>query len=142
MPQLKKSWLLPLSGQKKFITSVLGYRLSKEVDRGRFEVVTESFLDVHDLDSEQPDVVIYNKQKDYHADLIIENVTDDDLENAIRSMEIFRKIYHISEAFVLNISKMEWYKVGDTTTRSDYSNVFNIKLDTLLASGLSTYSPR
>ena len=105
-------------------------------------MVTESFLDVHDLDSEQPDVVIYNKQKDYHADLIIENVTDDDLENAIRSMEIFRKIYHISEAFVLNISKMEWYKVGDTTTRSDYSNVFNIKLDTLLASGLSTYSPR
>ena len=63
MAVLLRNWQDPETGRKKFIASVLLYHLSKKVNRNRFEVVQEGYLDLADLNSEQPDIIIYDKEK-------------------------------------------------------------------------------
>jgi len=133
MLTLHKSWLDPRSGEKKFLASIIGYTLSKNLDRKNFEVVNESFIDWSDPFSEQPDVVIYNLNQHHQTISVLEIADSGELEDIICSLGINAKIYHIPEAFIYDIDKDCWYRISsDKIETSSYSNIFNIDFRELL----------
>lgn len=138
MLTLHKSWLDPRSGEKKFLASILGYTLSKNLDRKNFEVVNESFIDWSDPFSEQPDVVIYNLNQGHQTISVLEIAESGELDDIICSLVINSKIYQIPEAFIYDIDKDTWYRItGDKIENTSYSNVFNIDFHELLDSSKS-----
>lgn len=139
MAQLIKGWMEPASGQKKFIASVLAYELSKKLDRARFEVVNESFIDIHDIHSEQPDVVVYDKAANYRPSLIIECVNEASRSEVINTLEVLRNIYNFNEAFVYDIDRSEWYKVSENVNQESLSGQFLFSMEKLLSDGLQSY---
>jgi hypothetical protein len=141
MEHLQKSWLLPLSGQKKFTASTLSYSLSKLLNRKDFEVVNESYVDIHDLNSEQPDVIIYNRNNDYKPAMMIELTNHSSLESTLHTIEIIAKIHHVPEAFVLDFDKQKWFRIADSVvTSSAASKVFGLDLQQILSNSLMRYS--
>ncbi len=142
MSHLYKSWQNPDSGQKKFLSSTLMYHLSKNINKDLFEAVNESYIDVTDINSEQPDLVIYDKQNKFRPALIIECVSDVDEADAIRTIEILCSIYHIKEGFIYNFEREHWKKVGSDSTliaSNAHSDVLGINIDRTLADGLLRY---
>lgn len=138
MLTLHKSWLDPRSGEKKFLASIIGYTLSKNLDRKNFEVVNESFIDWSDPFSEQPDVVIYNLNQHHQTISVLEIADSGELDEIICSLSINAKIYHIPEAFIYDIDKDCWYRITDEKIEnSSYSSVFNIDFRELLDSSKS-----
>lgn len=72
MKQLLKSWLPKISGTKKYLAVDIALQLSRIINRRKFEVVYEGFIDLHNIDSEQPDIVVYHKENNLQAVMIIE----------------------------------------------------------------------
>ncbi|MBK9637864.1 MAG: hypothetical protein IPO63_08600 [Bacteroidetes bacterium] len=133
MKYLEKSWAAAGSGQKKFLASILTYGLSKKLKRKDFEAVNESYIDLKDSNSEQPDVVVYDLNNNFTPAIAIECVTGEDLPSTIRSMEILSGLYHISESFVLDIEQFKWYRISNNKVESNsYSRFFSLDLKEVL----------
>lgn len=139
MAQLVKGWRGSTSGQKKFIASILAYELSRQLDRRRYEVVNESFIDINDLNSEQPDVVVYDKQDRYKPALVIECVSHDNRESAINTLDVLRTIYKLDEAFVYDIDHSDWYHLRNGVNKEPFCKNFNFSMQLLLNRGLNGY---
>jgi len=139
MAQLVKGWMGSTSGQKKFIASILAYELSRHLDRNRYEVVNESFIDINDLDSEQPDVVVYDKKDRYKPALVIECVNDDNRESTINTLEVLKTIYKIDEAFVYDMDHSDWYHLKEGVNKEPFSEYFDFSMQNLLTKGLNGY---
>ena len=138
MLTLHKSWLDPRSGEKKFLASIIGYTLSKNLDRKNFEVVNESYIDWSDPFSEQPDVVIYNLNQHHQTISVLEIADSGELEDIICSLGLNAKIYQIPEAFIYDIDKDCWYRiVSGKIENTSYSSLFNIDFRELLDAGKS-----
>jgi len=135
MKQLLKSWLPIISGTKKFLAADLAFRLSRNINRRTFEVVFEGFVDLHNPESEQPDIVIYHKNENLRPVMIIEICDVDNMENTTRAIEMLSVIYHIEESFVYNIADEKWYLLKKGSTRFEpgsYSEFFKTDLNKLL----------
>ncbi|CAN5624360.1 hypothetical protein BH11BAC2_BH11BAC2_26600 [soil metagenome] len=140
MPKLEKGWLNPFSSRKKFISTSLSYGLSKLIDSKKFVAVSESYVDVHDLNSEQPDVVIYDVKNDFSPCMIIECSEHSDLQLTLNSMEIISNIYHVPEAFVYDLDQHSWYKVGSSSQKTDSrNNLLGCDLELALNQSLLRY---
>ena len=141
MKHLEKSWTTTGSGQKKFLASVLTYGLSKLLRRKEFEAVNESYIDLQDSDSEQPDVVVYDLKDHFSPAIVIECSTSEDLSSTIRSMEIVSELYHVPEAFVLDMEQLQWYRISNEKTETNsFSKLFSIDLKEVLDSIMKRYS--
>lgn len=135
MKHLLKSWLPLISGTKKFLAADLSHRLSRLINRRKFEVVYEGFIDLHNIDSEQPDIVVYDKEDNLHPVMIIEFCDNENAEDTFRTIEILSRIYHIRESFVYNIENNIWYELKngeDAFGISTYSDFFKMDLNRLL----------
>ncbi|MBP7166069.1 MAG: hypothetical protein KBB64_00255 [Bacteroidia bacterium] len=141
MAVLLRNWQDPETGRKKFIASVLLYHLSKKVNRNRFEVVQEGYLDLADLNSEQPDIIIYDKEKGYHPVLLIEMVHSGEWEKMAGNISILKQMYQIEETFLYNLDLCNWSAIDTAAVHSgfDYSRTFNLYLDRVLNEGLNNY---
>lgn len=141
MKHLEKSWAAAGSGQKKFLAAILTYGLSKLLRRKEFEAVNESFIDLQDSDSEQPDVVVYDLKNHFSPAIVIECSTSEDLSETIRSMEIVSELYHVPESFVLDMEQLKWYRISNEKTESNsFSKLFSIDLKEVLDSITNSYS--
>ncbi len=141
MKHFEKSWLSPLSGRKKFTAFNLSYSLSKLLDRKKYEVVNESYIDLHDLESEQPDIIIYDINADYKPALLIELTDHEGLDSTIRTMEIVSNLYHVPESFVFDFDKQNWYRVnGSNVLPTSSSEKFGLNLQSILSNSLMKYS--
>src|SRR3954468_17739536 len=109
MKQLLKSWLPIISGTKKFLAADLSFRLSRKIDRRIYEVVFEGFIDSHNPESEQPDIVIYHKNDNLKPVMIIEICDRENIESTCHVIETLSMIYHIDESFVYDLENDKWY---------------------------------
>jgi hypothetical protein len=133
MHKLHKSWLDPRSGEKKFLASIIGYTLSKNLDRKNFEVVNESYIDWSDPFSERPDVVIYNLNQHHQTISVLEIADSGELEDIICSICINARIYQIPESFIYDLDKDCWYRIASgKIENTSYSSLFNIDFRELL----------
>lgn len=135
MKNLLKSWLPLISGTKKFLAADLAHRLSRIINRRKFEVVYEGFIDLHNFDSEQPDIVVYNKEENLHAVLIIEICEKENLESTFRTIEILSRIYHIPESFIYDLENEKWFLLKNGSEKfetNSFSNYFDTDLNKLL----------
>ena len=140
MSTLKKSWALPTAGYRKFIASVLSYALSKELDRKKFEVVHEGNIDLHNPESDTPDVIVYDKKNNASPALIVELCFNNNEEDTLRTVEIIRELYAVKEAFVYNIEADTWKCfTPDEVVFTSTSNLFKIELNELLSTYLHRY---
>lgn len=134
MKQLLKSWLPLLSGTKKFLAADLAHRLSRIINRRKFEVVFEGFIDLHNIDSEQPDVVVYHKENNFHPVMIIEICDKENIESTMRTIEILSKIYHIEESFIYDLENKNWLLLKNNSQvyeKSGYSDYFDFDINKL-----------
>lgn len=140
MSTLKKSWTLPTAGYRKFIASVLAYALSKELDRKIFEVVHEGNIDLHNPESDTPDVIVYEKKNNAAPTLIVELCFNNNEEDTLRTVEIIRELYSVKEAFVYNIEADTWRGCSPfQLVFSSSSKLFKIELNELLSAYLHRY---
>jgi len=141
MAHLAKGWLTPFSSRKKFSSSALSYSLSKILDRRFFEVVHESNIDIHDLASEQPDVIVYDKKSDYKPLLLIEITNHRTLNDTLNSLKVMADVYHVPEAFVYDIDQQSWFRISDRIiSKSSESNFFGINLQAVFKDSLKRYA--
>lgn len=141
MSVLLRNWQDPLTGKKKFISSVLLYHLSKRVDKARFEVVQEGYLDLMDLNSDQPDIIIYDKENGYHPVMLIEMVHAGEWEKMAGNIAVLKQLYQLKETFLYDLDSGKWSAIDTASIQSgfDYSRTFNIYLDSILNEGLNNY---
>lgn len=142
MSHLLKSWQYPDAGSKKFISSTLMYHLFKSIDNQHFEVVTESFIDIADINSEQPDLIIYDRFNHFHPALILECVSNAEEADILHTISLLCRIYHIEEGFIYNMERSQWKKVGQNSSvheETSYSSLLHLDMDTILRKGLSRY---
>jgi hypothetical protein len=142
MKNLLKSWLPATSGTKKFLAAALSHKISKVLNRKKFEVVFEGFIDLHNFDSEQPDIVVYNKEENMNSVMIIEFCSKENLEPAFTTIEILSKIYHIRESFIYDIDKTTWHLLKNGSEKfevNNFSEYFNMNMDQLLAEEISSF---
>lgn len=132
MTTLKKGWTLPEAGHRKFIASSIVYALSKFLDRKKYEVVHEGNLDLHNPNSDTPDITVYERDNNYEPIMMIELCFDANEKDTVRSVEIIREIYKIEEAFVYNFESDHW-------NIHSQSDLFNIDLRKLLDQQLLRY---
>lgn len=136
MKHLLKSWLSLLSGPKKFLAADLSHRLSRIINRRKFEVVFEGFIDLHNIDSEQPDVVVYHKEDNLRPVMILELCNKENLDATMRTIEIISKIYHIEESFIYEMESKTWYLLKLNSTVFEprgYSDYFHIDINKLVS---------
>lgn len=141
MSVLIRNWQDPETGKKKFIASVLLYHLSKRVNKTRFEVVQEGYLDLMDLNSDQPDIIVYDKQQGYKPVLLIEMVHSGEWEKMAGNIAVLKQVYQIGETFLYDLDSGKWSAIDTASVQSgfDYSRIFNIYLDSILNEGLNNY---
>jgi len=140
MATLEKSWTRPEAGHRKFIATVLTHALSRQLMRTNFEVVQEGNIDLHNPDSDAPDVIIYDIRNNYTPVLMIELCTNATVEDTLRTVEIIREIYFVNEAFVYNIDSEEWHAITPgKLTFTSISNQFKVELSELLQHYLHRY---
>jgi len=142
MIHLEKSWLPPIAGRKKFFSSAFYHKLSQELDKKRFDIVYEGYSDPFDLDSEQPDVIVYDKKNSVHPVLIIEFCTDSSEEDVLRIIQVIREVYEAREAYVYNVESERWFKfsnVTEETPNTSFNTILGIDLKQILNKGISKY---
>lgn len=135
MKQLLKSWLPIISGTKKYLAADLAHQLSRIINRRKFEVVYEGFIDLHNIDSEQPDIVIYDKENNLKAIMIVEICDNENFLSTRRTIEILSQIYQLEESFIYNMDTEKWYliKKGDLAFEANsWSLYFWIDLNKLM----------
>lgn len=136
-----KSWLSEQSPVQKFLSSVLAHHLSRTFNRREFEVVLDSFIDFHNMESDVADIVVYNVKKNFSTDLIIEFCHADDFKSTITSLEIITEIYKVREAFIYNTTTSEWFLISEgLRMKSSHSRVFKIDLNEILLQAKSRYA--
>ncbi len=141
MKHFEKSWSQPLSGHKKFIAAMLSHSLSKLLNRRIFEVVNESFIDLQDWKSEQPDVIVYDIKDEYKPAMLIEFTDHAGLDSTIRTMEILSDLYHVPEAFIFDFETQKWFRInGHDVQESASSEKFGFNLQNILSQSLLQYS--
>jgi len=131
----EKSWTNQrVSSTKKFLSRILTYRLSRELNHAKFEVVYEGNIDRKDLSSEQPDVLIYNSENNFAPVDAIE-ICD---SSSVTEMKIAGKNlmerYALKEFFIFDYTLLEWHRLlrgSDEFTRELYSPLFKLKLNVL-----------
>lgn len=136
MNHLIKSWLPPGSGTKKFLAADLAHRLSRIINRRQFEVVLEGYIDLHNVESEQPDIVVYDKGNNLQSALIIELCDSQNLVFTIHTLEILLKIYGLNESFVYNYEQNCWLRISadqQVPVEDSYSVLFKTDLNDLIA---------
>ena len=142
MTHLEKSWLPPIAGRKKFFSSAFYHKLSQELDRKKFDIVYEGYADPFDLDSEQPDVVVYDKMNSINPVLIIEFCNDCNEEDVLRTIQVIREVYEAKEAYVYNFQSDRWFKfpnVPEQKAGTSFSNLLGIDMNITFNKSLSKY---
>lgn len=135
MKHLLKSWLPPVAGTKKFLAANLAHRISRILNRRKFEVVVEGYLDLHNSDSEQPDIIVYEKDNGLKPVMMIELCGEPEYESTTRTMEILSGIYRVKESFVFHLATGKWLKTGlnhPITEESAFSSILKASLMDLL----------
>jgi hypothetical protein len=142
MVHLEKSWLPPIAGRKKFFTSAFYHKLSQEIDKKRFDIVYEGYADPFDLDSEQPDVVVYDRKGGFGPALLIEFCNDSNEEDVLRTIQVIREVYEAKEAYVYNFQSDRWFKfsnVPEQKSVTSFSNLLGLDMNKTFNSSLSKY---
>lgn len=141
MTELNTIWLDPEASTSKFLASVCMHRLSKMLNRRFYEAVVEGFLDLQDADSLQADLVVYDKQDQYHSRVVIHFTGHALSEAEFSDIALQLRCYNISEGYIYNFTSCEWIKIGlnGSAAFTDQSEVLGIALDTVLMEGLSAY---
>jgi|GEM_PF-3356724 len=142
MIHLEKSWLPPIAGRKKFFTSAFYHRLSQEIDKKKYDIVYEGYADPLDLDSEQPDVVVYDKKNSVNPVLLIEFCNDNNEEDVLRTIQVIREVYEAKEAYVYNFQSDRWFKFSNMPEQKpgpSFSNLLGIDMNKIFSNSLSKY---
>ncbi len=142
MIHLEKSWLPPIAGRKKFFSSAFYHKLSQELDKKRFDIVYEGYADPFDLDSEQPDVVVYDKKNSINPVLLIEFCNNSNEDDVLRTIQVIREVYEAKEAYVYNFQSDRWFKFSNATEqKSDaaFSSLLGIDMNKIFSNSLSKY---
>ncbi|MEP7170566.1 MAG: hypothetical protein ABI855_14445, partial [Bacteroidota bacterium] len=122
MVHLEKSWLPPIAGTKKFFSSAFYHKLSQELDKKKYDIVYEGYADPFDLESEQPDVVVYDKKDSVTPALLIEFCNDNNEEDVLRIIQVIREIYEAKEAYIYNFQSDRWFSFSNADKqKSDVS---------------------
>ena len=140
MPLPVKNWFSPNDAQQKLLAASLAYGLSKKLNRRSYETVNESHIDILALDSDIPDVIVYDLKNNFKPLLIVEFCIEEDLQSTLRTVEIIAAAYGIQESFVLNTTTGVWHRISSNTTSfSSRSNFFNLNLQDLLFHSLQNH---
>jgi hypothetical protein len=142
MVHLEKSWLPPIAGRKKFFSSTFYHKLSQQLDKKRFEIVYEGYADPFDLDSEQPDVVVYERKSGIGPALLIEFCNDSNQEDVLKTVQVISKVYEAKEAYVYNFQSDRWFSfvnVPEQKPETSFSRLLGIDMKKTFNSSLRKY---
>ena len=135
-----KKWFTPSGSHQKFLAAVLSYGISKKLNRRFYEAVNESHIDIISLQSDIPDVIVYDVRNNLKPILIAEFCDDSEIKSTLRTIEIISEIYSIKESFVVNTSGEKWYRFeSNTISLSSESRIFKLDLREVLFHSLHNY---
>ena len=136
MDILNQSWADPLAATKKFLAREIMYKLSRQVDMAKYEVVLDGDLDLFNKTNDQPDLVVYQRKSNFSPVIAIELSTKERFNDSnLRALNQFT-MYGLKEYLIYNLDEDRWYSI------SGNKNVFAItSTSEVLKVSLGNYSP-
>lgn len=129
MDILNQSWSDPLASTKKFLAREIMYKVSKQINALNFEVVLDGDLDLFNKTNDQPDVVIYQHQKNFSPVIAIEITTSERFaECSARALTLFN-VYSLQEYLLYNLVEDRWYSIRENNSvfsiavKSEFLNI-------------------
>lgn len=130
MDFVHKTWKFNTASEKKLLSRNVTHLLSHQLNKNKFEVVFEGYLDSFNSSSEQPDVVIYSKEKKLTPVIAIEFCKADEMVEMQLLGKHLVSHYSLCEFFIFNYETKKWLmmnKRGDAISDS-YSLLLSIDL--------------
>jgi hypothetical protein len=131
----------PTAKHQEIIKKII-INLDKIFDEKYFLILPESAVDLNNLNSKAPDIVIYKKAKNINNSkciLFIEITSHDEYKKILKKAKDLMNQYKILESFVYNYEDKEFYKLTDfndsKSPKSD-SDILNINLYDIIKKSL------
>lgn len=106
----------------------LAIAIHNESDLDELDVLTESVVDVNNLNSPAPDVIVYDLENNSNPVFIIEITTTGECKTIRNKVEKLLKDYPtIAEGWVYDYESDKWYGYGAELDADEplYSNLYN-----------------
>lgn len=134
MDIIHKSWKITTPPLKKLLSHTITHSLSRHLDRTKFEVVFEGFLDSENSSSEQPDVVIYSKKQDFKPIIAIEVCTTEEIVEMVFLAKHLAETYQLREFFIFNYKTDQWLLIDrhGLQNSSSYSSFLSVDLKKMI----------
>ena len=110
MNTLNNSWSTPAETTKKFLSRQITHRLSRFLDRQKFEAVYEGGLDAINPTQEEPDVVIYKKDGGLAPVVAVEICNKAQLPEMSRVANQLITRFRLNEFFLYTMDETRWYR--------------------------------
>ncbi|HNP97448.1 MAG TPA: hypothetical protein PKK99_00250 [Bacteroidia bacterium] len=107
---MEHTWLTSSGTTKKFLSRQLTHYLSRLLDRNKYEAVYEGGLDVFNSSSEEPDVVVYQKENGLQPLMAIEICNSADVDSLNRRVCQLMDRFRLREFFLYAMDEKRWYK--------------------------------
>ena len=114
MDIVHKSWKITTPPLKKLLSRTITHLLSRHLNKNKFEVVFEGFLDSINSSSEQPDVVIYSNQDKLIPVVAIEICKSEEIIEMVLLAREIVKTYSLKEFFIFDYEASQWHLVDQT----------------------------
>ena len=112
MDLARKSWTVNTPPQKKYLSRIITYNLSRRLNKKLFEVVFEGYIDLYNPASEQPDVVIYSLSEMLTPAIAIELCSPEELFETRTMAKHLVEQYPIREFFVYEYTNRQWFRIS------------------------------
>ena len=113
MDIVHKSWKTTTPPLKKLLSRTITHSLSRQLNKTKFEVVFEGFLDPLNASSEQPDVIIYSKLENFRPVAAIEICTTEEFVEMLLLAKLLTESYKLKEFFIFNYEADQWYRLDE-----------------------------
>jgi hypothetical protein len=125
----QKSWTINTPPQKKYLSRLITYNLSRRLNRKLFEVVFEGYLDLFNPASEQPDVVVYSLSAMLIPVVAIEVCSKDELFEARLMAKRLVGQYRVDEFFIYEYINRHWFRITkDAELQISFSDILSLEL--------------
>jgi len=134
MDLVHKTWNVTTPPLKKLLARTITHLLSRQVDQNKFEVVYEGFLDAHNPEGEQADVVIYSKQSELKPAVAVEICSSTEELEMILLAKSLMEHYGLKEFFIYVLDTGSWKYISNDgrENNSSFSTLLSADLNRMI----------
>ncbi|HRH64752.1 MAG TPA: hypothetical protein PLU53_00495 [Bacteroidia bacterium] len=112
------SWSSPADTTKKFLSRQITHRLSRFLDRRKYEAVYEGGLDVFNSSGEVSDVVIYQKENGLLPVVAVEICNKAELSEKTGIARQLMNRFRLKEFFLYTMDEKCWYRQSASSSEN------------------------